>query len=136
MKLSPYLTFNGSSREAMTFYQSCLGGELVFQTIGESPLSDKMPEAMKDYILHSSLRQDNFEILASDMVGVRGHQVGNNNSILIYFDSEGEFIDAYHKLSEGGERTHEPELTFWGALFADLTDQYGNHWLLHFQKSK
>jgi PhnB protein len=24
---TPYLVFNGNCREAMTFYQSCLGGE-------------------------------------------------------------------------------------------------------------
>ncbi len=26
--ITPYLTFDGSCREAMTFYQQCLGGEL------------------------------------------------------------------------------------------------------------
>jgi PhnB protein len=120
----------------MNFYQSCLGGELVFQTIGESPLSDKMPESMKNCILHSSLKQDNFEILASDIVGNKGYQVGNNNSILIYFDSQEDFVKTYNRLSEGGEKLHQPEVTFWGALFADLKDRYGNQWLLHFIKPK
>jgi PhnB protein len=33
---TPYLIFNGNCREAMTFYQSCLGGELNVMTFGEA----------------------------------------------------------------------------------------------------
>src|SRR6185312_5274964 len=33
---TPYLIFNGNCREAMTFYQTCLGGELSVTTFGES----------------------------------------------------------------------------------------------------
>jgi PhnB protein len=38
-QINSYLTFNGNCQEAMIFYQKCLGGELTFQTVGESPLS-------------------------------------------------------------------------------------------------
>ncbi len=48
IKLHSYLTFNGNCREAMTFYSDCLEGELTFQTIGESPLSNNMPQKMKN----------------------------------------------------------------------------------------
>jgi PhnB protein len=34
-----YLTFDGKCKEAMTFYKECLGGELEFQTIGDSPMN-------------------------------------------------------------------------------------------------
>ena len=40
-QINSYLTFNGNCREAMTFYKECLGGELEFQTIGESPMAEK-----------------------------------------------------------------------------------------------
>jgi PhnB protein len=50
--INTYLTFSGNCREAMTFYQKCLGGELSFQTIGEPPLSEKLPKKMKDFILN------------------------------------------------------------------------------------
>jgi PhnB protein len=39
-----YLTFNGNCSEVMTFYHACLGGERSFLTVGDSPLSEKMPE--------------------------------------------------------------------------------------------
>ena len=38
-QLNAYLRFNGKCREAMTFYQACLGGELTIQTVGESPMA-------------------------------------------------------------------------------------------------
>ena len=31
----PYLTFQGTARDAMTFYQQALGAELTLQTFGE-----------------------------------------------------------------------------------------------------
>ena len=34
-RLNPYLTFHGTAREAMTFYQQVLGGDLTISTFGE-----------------------------------------------------------------------------------------------------
>jgi PhnB protein len=134
--IKSYLTFNGNCREAMEFYKECLGGELVFQTIGESPLSDKMPAKMRDLILHATLTRDQLELLATDMVGDQGVIRGNSVSLMLDCSSEEEIRTSYSKLSKGGKSTHPLELSFWGALFGDLTDKYGNTWLLHFDKEK
>ena len=32
---NPYLNFDGNTREAMTFYNACVDGELVIQTFGD-----------------------------------------------------------------------------------------------------
>ncbi len=132
MKLHSYLTFNGNCREAMNFYQQCLGGELVFQTIGDSPLSDKMPEAMKKSIVHSTLTRGEVVIMGSDMVGDKGLTNGNAVSMMLDCDSEEELKKCYEQLAAGGEATHPVHVSFWGALFGDLVDKYGNQWLLHF----
>ena len=134
MIIHSYLTFNGNCREAMLFYKECFGGELFFQTIGESPVSDKMPAKMKDCILHSTLKKDNLLLTASDMVSEKGLLKGNAISLLLDCDSEKEIKEYYKKLSEGGEQTHPLENTFWGALFGNLTDKFGNNWLLHFKE--
>lgn len=132
--LNVYLTFSGNCREAMTFYKECIGGELSFQTIGESPLSDKMPEQMKNCILHSTLSGDNLILMASDMVGEGGLKRGNAVSLMLNCRSEKDIREFYEKLSQGGKRTHELEHAFFGALFGDLVDKFGNQWLLHYQK--
>jgi PhnB protein len=66
-QLNPYLTFNGNAREAMTFYQSCLGGELILNTIGESPMAAQMPKEKHNEILHSVLKNEHLTIMAADM---------------------------------------------------------------------
>jgi len=71
-QLNPYLTFNGNCREAMNFYKECLGGELIFQTIGESPMADRMPEKMKECILHATLSNSAMVIMATDCVPEQG----------------------------------------------------------------
>jgi PhnB protein len=131
-QISSYLTFSGNCREAMNFYKDCLGGELSFQTIGESPLADKMPAAMKDFILHSTLTKANLVLMGSDMVGDQGLIRGNAVSMAINCSSEEEIQRFYEKLSAGGTKDHALEQSFWGATFGDLTDKYGNHWLLNY----
>ena len=131
-KLNSYLTFNGNCREAMNFYKYCLGGELSIQTIGESPLSGKMPAAMKESIVHAALIRDGVVIMASDMVCEKGLIRGNAVSLMLDCSNEEEIRTCYEKLAEGGQATHPLHISFWGALFGDLTDKYGNQWLLHF----
>ncbi len=131
-----YLTFNGNCREAMTFYQECLGGELTLQTIGETPLSDQMPDSIKGYILHASLAKDGLALMASDMVPESGLQVGNAISLMLGCSSEAEIRYCYEKLSAGGQVTHPLEDTFYGALMGDFTDKFGHHWILNFDKSQ
>lgn len=133
-QINSYLTFNGNCREAMSFYKECLGGKLTLQTIGESPLSEKMPKKMKDCILHSTLTNDNLVVMGSDMVPDNGLVKGNSVSLLLKCSSEQEIKNLYKKLSSGGKSKHPLKNTFWGALFADLTDKFGNRWLLHFQQ--
>ena len=133
-QINSYLTFNGNCREAMTFYQECLGGELFLQPIGTSPMSDMLPPQMKDSILHATLTNENVIIMGSDMVGENGLIRGNAMSMMLNYSSEIEIRETYDKLALGGEATHPLENTFWGALFGELTDKFGNRWLLNFDK--
>lgn len=129
-----YLTFNGNCKEAMLFYKECLGGELYFQTVGESPMAEQMPKTMKDCILHAALTNGNVIIMATDMVPQNGFIKGNNLSLMIDCESESEIKHLYEVLKAGGYSNHPLENTFWGAIFGDLTDKYGNHWLLNYTR--
>ena len=135
-QINSYLTFGGNCREAMTFYKNCLGGELTLQTIGESPLADNMPPQMQQGILHATLTKGTLVLMASDMVGENGLTKGNAVSLMLNCSSENEIKTFYNSLSAGGQATHPLENSFWGALFGDLTDKFGNHWLLHFDKNQ
>ena len=132
--INSYLTFNGNCREAMTFYAACLGGELTLQTIGESPMSEKMPAKMKDSILHATLINEKVVIMGTDCVRDEGLIQGNTVSLCLNCSSEEEIKSCFANLSAGGKTNHPLEDTFWGAIFGDLTDKFGNHWLLNYTK--
>jgi PhnB protein len=133
-RINSYLTFGGNCREAMMFYKECFGGELAIQTVGESPLSGQMPKKMKSAILHSTLMNGKLILMGSDMIPDSGLKAGNTVSLSVVCTSEREIKNLYNKLSSGGRADHPLEETFWGALFGDLTDKFGNHWLLHYQR--
>lgn len=132
-RLISYLTFDGNCREAMLFYQHCLGGDLQLQTVGESPLAEQLPESMKRCILHATLERGPLQLMATDLVGDQGVRRGNTVSLLLQCTDESELNELYDRLAEGGERTHPIAYTFWGARFGEVTDRYGHHWLLHFE---
>ncbi|MEQ8582637.1 MAG: VOC family protein [Marinoscillum sp.] len=125
-----YLTFSGNCRQAMTFYQQCLGGQLKFQTVAESPLSEEMSEPMKACIVHATLSNGVMKLMGSDIVPESGLVKGNSVSLSLTCTSTGELKRLYRKLSSGGTASHPPQETHWGALFGELTDKFGNHWLL------
>jgi PhnB protein len=126
-----YLTFNGSCKSAMEFYCSCLGGELEIQKVGESPLAEKLPDSMKELVLHATLTNGSMQLMGSDMVPESGLLNGNNVSLILNCSSEEELKSVYDKLSDGGIKDHPLEISFFGSLFGDLTDKFGNHWLLN-----
>ena len=80
-KLMPYLLFDGTCREAMAFYQSCLGGELTLTNVKDSPAKDQMSAAQQDKVINAHLSADQMEVSASDWLApnatpVRGNTVG------------------------------------------------------------
>lgn len=132
--ISPYFTFNGNCREAMTFYQGCFGGILNFQSIADVPSSKEFPEKIKACILQASLISEKLVLMATDLVTDEHLIKGNSVSILLNFDKEADIKECYQKLSEGGQNSHPLELNFWGVLFGTVRDKYGNYWLLSLKK--
>ena len=61
---------------------------------------------------------------------------GNNVSLAINCSNDEDVQSFYEKLSAAGTKEHALEQSFWGATFGDLTDKYGNYWLLNYEKDK
>lgn len=127
-----YLTFDGNCREAMSFYRQCFGGEVSIQTVGESPLSEKFPEEMKEYVVQATLINGRILLMGTDMVDEQGLTKGNATSVLVNCESEEKLWVYYHNLSSGGSQYQPVKKNYWGAMFGGVTDRYGNHWLLNF----
>ncbi|OHA24406.1 MAG: hypothetical protein A3D50_00110 [Candidatus Taylorbacteria bacterium RIFCSPHIGHO2_02_FULL_44_12] len=128
MELRTYLRFNdGRCREAMNFYKECFGGELTFQTAGESPMANEIPPESHDKIMESCLKIGRFEIYGSDMFRDKA-TVGDNFSMRVKVDSEKELNSLFGKLALGGEIFMKPEKMSWGEIHGMVTDKYGIEW--------
>jgi PhnB protein len=132
-QINAYLTFNGNCREAMIFYQECLGGELHLQPVSGSPMENQLPHEEKQKILHSSLTNDNLVLLASDIVEKGKLVKGNTISLSLHCNSEEEIKSFFFKLASGGHVAHPLHHFFAGTMGA-LTDRFEKDWLLYYEK--
>ncbi|HXC06985.1 MAG TPA: VOC family protein [Bacteroidia bacterium] len=129
-----YLTFNGNCREAMTFYNDCLGGKLEMMDFGDSPV--EVPASGKKLVLHSNIQREGITLMASDTTPDRAVTVGQNASISINCENAAQADSFYNKLSVGGKQTMPMQKTFWGAYFGMLTDKFGVQWMFNFDEPK
>lgn len=135
-QLSPYLNFDNKCREAMTFYQSCFGGDLMMQTVGEMPeMAAQMPPEFKDSIMHASLTVSPAMILLASDLNRSQRIEGNTMNLCINCKTEEELSTYFEKLADGGSVIHPINDMPWGALYAELKDKYNVCWLLNYQKA-
>ena len=133
-QINAYLSFGGNCREAMTFYQTCFGGELDVKTFEEAP-GDMMAGASKDQVMHARLSNGGLLLMASDglqEIPVKGNVINLN----INCSSEKEINSFFEKLSEGGNVTMPLADQFWGAKFGMLIDKFGIAWMLNLEKGR
>ncbi len=129
-RLNPYLGFNGSAREAMTFHQSVFGGELTLNTFAELHASEDPAE--QDNIMHSMLTTDTgLSLMAADMPNAMELTPGNNYSVSLSGDDEAELRGYWDKLSDGGTVTMPLERAPWGDSFGMCVDMFGVSWMVN-----
>jgi PhnB protein len=128
--LNPYLNFRDNARQAMDFYQSVFGGELVRSTFEEYQASEDPAE--KDKIMHSTLTTDNgLVLMAADTPNNMDYTPGTNYSVSLSGDDDAELRGYWEKLSEGGAVGMPLEQAPWGDSFGMCTDKFGVSWLVN-----
>lgn len=129
-RLNPYLGFRDTAREAMDFYQSVLGGELVRNTFGEFQASDDPAE--QDKIMHSQLTTDGgLTLMAADTPNSMDYQPGSNHSVSLSGDDDAELRGYWDKLSDGGTVAMPLEPAPWGDSFGMCVDKFGVTWMVN-----
>lgn len=131
-EINTYLAFDGNCREAMTFYQECLGAELQVMPFSEAPCN--IPPEAKDRVMHARLAKGPAVLMASDTMPGMPFQQGSNFSVSLNCESLQETERIFTALGKDGKVTMPLQDTFWGAHFGMLTDQFGIQWMLHFEK--
>jgi PhnB protein len=131
-QINVYLTFNGNCREAMTFYQKCLGADL--QTMPFSEMPGNAPKEAGDRLAHARMAKGAMILMASDNLPGMAFQAGNNFSVSLDCESTQEVDTLFAALSENGTVKMAPQETFWAKRYSMFTDQFGINWMLNLSK--
>ncbi|BDI22856.1 VOC family protein [Herbiconiux sp. L3-i23] len=128
--LNPYFNFRGQAKEAMEFYRSVFGGELIGNTFREFQMPTEPGE--EDLIMHSQLTTPGgLTLMGADVpTGMEFHP-GHQVSASLSGDDEAELTRFWSGLSEGAEVSQELQKAPWGDSFGMLTDRYGIQWLVN-----
>lgn len=132
VNFTPYLSFRGQAREAMSFYQSIFGGELKVTTFAEGGMSGA-DGVQPDQVMHSQL-DGPVMLMGSDVPESMPFTQGSTISMCFSGDASG--LDTcreyWSKLAEGGAVGMALDLAPWGDYYGNLTDKYGINWMFDF----
>ena len=127
-RLNPYISFTDNARQAMEFYQSVFGGDLVVNTFAQ--MGAEGAEAEK--IMHSMLETPNgFTLMAADTPQGMEHQPGTNINVSLSGEDADELRDYWEKLSSGGTVSVPLEKQMWGDEFGACVDRFGIGWMVN-----
>jgi PhnB protein len=129
----PYLGFNGNCAEAMQFYATALGGEIVVMMNGaDSPMADQIPKEFHDRILHARVAlKDGGYLYGGDAPAHMPFQGVHGASVTLNFDTPDEAQEIFDKLCVGGKATMPMGPSFWATRFGMLTDRFGIPWIVN-----
>jgi PhnB protein len=134
MKVEPYLFFEGRCEEALEFYRTALGAEVIMKMrYSENPEPQQTPNPCApmppDAIMHATFRVGETNVMASDgMVSGQPDFRGITLSISAATDADAQRLFA--ALSDGGKVTMPLTKTFFASSFGMLEDRFGVSWML------
>lgn len=130
LRLNPYLSFRVEAREALEFYRSVLGGELVINTF-EGYGDMGVPPEEAHLVMHGQLTTaDGLVLMGSDTPSGMPFQPPAGISVSLSGDDGDALQAAWDALSEGGTVALPYETPPWGGKFGMLTDRYGIAWMV------
>jgi PhnB protein len=128
-RLNPYISFDGTAREAMEFYKDVFGGELTISTFGEFGQADT---PIADKIMHAQLEtKSGYTLMASDTPPGMDFTPGGNITISLSGEDEDDLRGYWEKLSDGGTVTMPLEKQMWGDIFGQCVDRFGIAWMVN-----
>ncbi len=132
LQCTPFLLFDGSCAEAMTFYQKCLGGELTLTRLADTPMIDQFPPEKHNRMINAYLKSGAIEISATDWMASPQYEPiqGTTCAIFIIGGSYEELKTVFDKLKEGASTDRFQELHDMPfGTYGQFYDRYGVHWI-------
>lgn len=130
--IQPYLFFGGRCDEALDFYRTALGAEVVMlMRYKESPEPQppgSVPPGYENKVMHATFRIGGTTLMASDGCGETPSFAGFSLSLAV--PTAAEAGRAFAALADGGKVTMPLDKTFWSPSFGMLTDRFGLGWMI------
>jgi PhnB protein len=125
--LTPFLLFDGNCAEAMQFYQSCFGGDLILTRLGDTPMKAQLPPEQHHKITYAHLKAGVVEFSATDWLHpVHRRQQGNTTAMYITGD---ELSPIFEKLRQNADQEFLVELREMPfGIYGRFTDRFGVEW--------
>ena len=138
--LTPYLSFNGNTREVFAFYEKALGGKIqTMMRFADMPRSDMPSEGCGDgamppgdSIMHACLALPGGAMLfAGDQPPGMPYEGVKGVMLTVQYDTVAQAQEAFKKLAEGGKVTMPMMPSFWAKTFGMVTDRFGVSWAVN-----
>lgn len=134
-QLNPYINFKDNAREAFTFYQSVLGGELDMHTFGDYGVESD-PSCI-DNIMHAKLTLDSGEaITGADTPSGMEFRQPWGFSIMLSGDNAEELRRQFAGLAEDGTIGMPLSKQIWGDEFGMCNDKFGVSWMVNIHNAQ
>ena len=128
--LNPYISFKSEAREAMEYYQSVFGGELVVSTFSEFPGMVEDP-AEQNLVMHAQLETpDGFVLMGADTPSRMPYAKPAGISVSVSGDDETSLQGYWDRLADDGTVVMAFDTPPWGGRFGMLTDRFGIDWMI------
>ncbi len=135
MRVTPYLVFNGTCREALTFYAALFDGTIETFFNWEASLIENHPEATVDHIMHGSININGVSIAGTDQFGEMYSPAGNI-SLMMDMDDLPDAQAKFAALSDGGQIIMPFGENFWADGYGFCIDRFGIGWQVNCTGSK
>jgi PhnB protein len=126
---NPYINFQGHAREALEFYHSALGGEIMLMAADPNgPPKEAGPD---DSIMHGAVTSGDLLIMGSDGHPDYPATVGDNVAIALSGSDHDRLSLAFDELSAGGMVKQPLKTESWGDSFGFFVDKFGINWMVN-----
>ena len=130
LNLTPFLLFDGNCADAMTFYHSCLGGELTVTLLSDTPMKEDIPPEHHQKVVYAYLKSGDIEFSATDwMHATRKPSQGNTVAMYLTSGTFSDLKEIFDKLSVGADLDLLDDLHDMPfGTYGHLADRFGVHW--------
>ena len=133
MKIQAYLGFKGECNNALNYYKSIFGGDIINEQ-SYNDVDIDLPENYRDKLQHAELKGKGFHFMAYDVAPDTPLTSGTNINMSIDLESKEKAKTIFEALSANGTvHTNFQEMP-WNAFYGRCSDKYNITWMINYKK--